>query len=184
MVFCPPKLHWNSRENIKFQLNLIGDLGWNRPIENLSLEPKVSFFTGFSWPAMGILPRFVLFLVSKNHGRKYFFRLWLKSKAAQRPWFRGTGWPQIRPPRPSEAKNCKIRDFSQFEGWSLLHTSRTHLRPFEAATSEVVRCHDLRGRSRKGPQSDLRGRLRAWPQIQRPRPSEAIWGHSPGGGGR
>ena len=27
---------------------------------------------------------------------------------------------------------------------------------------------------------DLRGRLRAWPQIQHPRLSEAIWGHSPG----
>ena len=47
---------------------------------------------------------YVLFGVSKNHRRKRFGGLWLKSKVAQRPRFRGTGWPQIRPPRPSEAE--------------------------------------------------------------------------------
>ena len=77
--------------------------------------------------------------------------------------------------RQSEAKNCKIPEFSQFEGWSLLHTSRTHLKPFEAAISEVVQ-----GCSWKWPQFDLQGHLKAWPQIHCPSPSEAIWGHSPG----
>ena len=47
---------------------------------------------------------YVLFGVSKNRRRKQFSRSWLKSKVAQRPRFRGTGWPQIRPPRPSEAE--------------------------------------------------------------------------------
>ena len=36
----------------------MGALGWTRPIGIWNLEPKVSFFTGISWPAMGILPDF------------------------------------------------------------------------------------------------------------------------------
>ena len=47
---------------------------------------------------------FALFPVSKNHRRRHFSRLCRESKVAQRPRFRGTGWPQIRPPRPSEAE--------------------------------------------------------------------------------
>ena len=46
---------------------------------------------------------YVLFGVSKNHRRKHFLRSWLKSKVAKRPRFCGTGWPQIWPPRTSEA---------------------------------------------------------------------------------
>ena len=100
---------------------------------------------------------YVLFGVSKNHRRKHFLRSWLKSKVAQRPRFRGIGWPQIRPPRLSEAKNCKIREFSQFEGWSLLHTSRS---PLEAVW----------GRDK----SQFRGI--GWPQIRPPRsPLTKIW---------
>ena len=48
---------------------------------------------------------YVLFGVSKNHRRERFFGSWLKSKVAQRPQYRETGWPQIRPPTLSEAKN-------------------------------------------------------------------------------
>ena len=47
---------------------------------------------------------FALFSVSKNHRRRHFSGLCHESKVAQRPRFRGTGWPQIRPPRPSEAE--------------------------------------------------------------------------------
>ena len=57
---------------------------------------------------------YVLFGVSKNHRRKCFLGSWLKSKVAQRPRFRGTGWPQIWPPRPSEAVRGQNRFFSDF----------------------------------------------------------------------
>ena len=49
-------------------------------------------------------PNYSWFGVSKNDGRKRFSRFRQKSKLAQRPRFRGTGRPQIRPPRPSEAE--------------------------------------------------------------------------------
>ena len=42
--------------------------------------------------------------MSKNHRRRHFSGLCHESKVAQRPRFRGTGRPQIRPPRPSEAE--------------------------------------------------------------------------------
>ena len=86
---------------------------------------------------------YVLFGVSKNHRRTRFLGSWLKSKVAQRPRFRGTGWPQIRPTRSSEAKNGKNRDFRQLEGWSLLHTSRPPLEAVRGCnlnpTSEVTK---------------------------------------------
>ena len=96
---------------------------------------------------------YVLFGVSKNHRRTRFLGSWLKSKVAQRPRFRGTGWPQIRPPRSPEAKIGKNRDFKQFDGWSLLHTSRP----------------PIWGCSRPRPQWPPR----PWPQIRPPRLFEA-----------
>ena len=49
-----------------------------------------------------------LFPVSKNYRTTHFLRPWLKSKAANRPRFLGTGWPQIRFPRLSEVGIQKI----------------------------------------------------------------------------
>ena len=49
----------------------------------------------------------------KNHRRKHFSRSWQFSKLAQRPRFRGTGWPQIWPPRPSEAVRGQNRFFAE-----------------------------------------------------------------------
>ena len=46
--------------------------------------------------------------VSKNHRREPFLRFGRKSKLAERPRFRLSWWPQIRPPRPSEAKNSQF----------------------------------------------------------------------------
>ena len=51
---------------------------------------------------------FALFPVSKNHRRRHFSRLCRESKVAQRPRFRGTGWPQIQPPRSLEDDSKKI----------------------------------------------------------------------------
>ena len=55
----------------------------------------------------------MLFGVQKNHRRKHFSRSWHSSKVAQRPQFRGTGWPQIWPPRPSEAVRGQNRFFAE-----------------------------------------------------------------------
>ena len=49
-----------------------------------------------------------LFPLSKNHRRRHFSRSWQYSKVAQRPRFRGTGWPQIQPPRSLEDDIQKI----------------------------------------------------------------------------
>ena len=87
---------------------------------------------------------YVLFGVSKNHRRTRFLGSWLKSKVAQRPRFRKTGGPQIRPPRSPEAKIGKNRYFRQLDGWSLLHTSRP---PLEAVRGCGLK-YDLRGRLR------------------------------------
>ena len=104
---------------------------------------------------------YLLFGVSKNHRRKRFLGSRHYSKVAQRPWFRGTGWPQIRPPRPTEAKNAKNRDFSRFQGWSLLHTLTPLLETVWGRdlglTSEAVGDQDLK--------YDLRGCLRSKSSI-------------------
>ena len=71
-----------------------------------------------------------------------------EATGAQWPRFRWTGWPQIRPPRSSEAKNYKHRDFTKLEGCSLLHTSRPPLEAIRGRVlnliSEAVRGHNLK----------------------------------------
>ena len=83
---------------------------------------------------------YVQFGIPKNHRRKHFSRSWLKSKVAQWSRFRSTGRPQIRPPRPPEAIRGQNHNFTQFEEWTLLYISRSHLGSLEA---------DLWGRSRQ-----------------------------------
>ena len=93
--------------------------------------------------------------VPKNHRRKHFSRSWLKSKVAQRPRFRWTRWPQIRPPRPSEAK---IVIFPILNNDHLLHFKV----PFG-----VIYCCGL------NPTSEVvRGRLRLFEAVFRKR---CIW---------
>jgi len=130
-------------------------------------------------------PNYSWFGVSKNDGRKRFSRFRQKSKLAQRPRFRGTGRPQIRPPRPSEAKNGKnhnlpswkddnffilqgphLRSRPQSDLWDPSRP-RPNIRPpwsFEAATSnttsEAVRGRNLKSTCKISIEGDLRGHLR------------------------
>ena len=94
--------------------------------------------------------------MSKNHRRKHFLRSWLKSKVAQWPRFRRTGWCDLRSdlrrhPRP---KFAKIVILSSLKDDHFFIPEGPHLRPFEAAASNRL--------------------LRPPPQIRPPRPSEAV----------
>ena len=71
-----------------------------------------------------------LFGVSKKHRRKHFSRSRQDFKVVQRPRFRGTGWPQIRPPRSFEAAIQKIAMLLIFNAKLLLSTINQRL--FEA----------------------------------------------------
>ena len=140
-----------TKSRLSFGLLPMHGLSFKARRSKLCMQPPFmrALVLGRSRPASAAseaVSWYVLFGVSKNHRRKRFWGSWLKSKVAQRPRFRGTGWPQIQPPRPSEAKKGKSRDFTHI--W---------------------------GRSRPRLQSDLRGRSRLWPQIRPPRPSEAVF---------
>ena len=89
--------------SLELQIRLcMGDIGYMRPASAAS--------EAISW--------YVLFVVPKNHRRKHFSRSWHYSKLAQRPRFRGTGWPQIWPPRPFEAVRGQNRVFAEiFKSW-------------------------------------------------------------------